>query len=498
MELVCVWACASAYARLCIHSRCLTCIDCVSYARPQPYRTLKEAHLAEAEEGQGEERVQGHTAPPSPVADKITEISLLDDIFGLEGEPESQTLTLAKSLEDLRTPKVPEDLREQAKFSYQRMDLLGSERTRTLPSLKHSNPYNKLWSLGQDDMALPCTSTQSWDRPLSVPPPEPPELVPSITESLAISQDHVDTAGVSQTNITIPRPQGRKTPELGKVLGPPVQLPRAPKHPAAPATADPAPQADSGVTVGRQEFRQALNMSPLSSQCSSPDILKPIRVSSDSMDLLSLLDPLNSAEGTAQSHASSPAPALLTSIREDSGAPSHSFPPQRVYPQALPPFPHISLNPFTQTLHYAPTAPPHRHYPPPAGNPFSSGYMPPAGYFQTSPYGPAGLPAVYRQPSPGAPGFLQQSPVQARPAFPLTATPPPGLPDRQPPSAPVPCPRETPPALPKPPHGGEDAQDRAPQEPPQDPFGDLLPVTKPAAAPKRRVEDLRRRWETFD
>ncbi|XP_061115824.1 DENN domain-containing protein 1A isoform X2 [Conger conger] len=464
---------------------------------PQPYRTLKEADLAEAEEGQGAERVQGHTAPPSPVADKITEINLLDDIFGLEGELESQTLTLAKSLEDLRTPKDPDALREQAKFSYQRMDLSGSERTRTLPTLKHSNPYNKLWSLGQDDMALPCTSTLSWDRPLSVPPPEPAEPAPPVAEGLAASQDRVDTAGGSQSNITIPRPQGRKTPELGKVLGPPGHLSRAPKHPASSA-ADPTSQADAGVRAGGQEFRQALNMSPLSSQRSSPDILKPIRVSSDSMDLLSLLDPLSAAEGPAQSHAlpppggaASPGPALLTSIRED----SHPFPPPRVYPQALPPFPHISLNPFTHPLHYPPTAPPHRHYPPPGANPFSSAYMPPAGYFQTSPYGPAGLPSVYRQPSPGATGFVQQSPVQTRPAFPLTATPT-GLQDRQPPTAPVPSPRETLPALPKPPHGGEDAQDRV--EPPQDPFGDLLPATKPAAAPKRRVEDLRRRWETFD
>ncbi|XP_064210394.1 DENN domain-containing protein 1A-like isoform X1 [Anguilla rostrata] len=396
---------------------------------PQPYRTLKEADFAEAEEGQGAERVQGHTAPPSPVGDKITEISLLDDIFGLEGELESQTLTLAKSLEDLRTPKDPADLREQVKFSYQRMDLIGAERTRTLPTLKHSNPYNKLWSLGLDDMALPCTSAQTWDRPLSVPPPEPSELGPSGSESLAASQDRVDAAGASQSSITIPRPQGRKTPELGKVLGPPVQLARAPKHPA-PASTDPASQADSGVSAGGQEFRQALNMSPLSSQRSSPEILKPIRVSSDSMDLLSLLDPLSSAEGPPQPHglpppggAPSPGPALLAAIREDSGAPPHPFPPQRVYPQALPPFPHISLNPFTQSLRYPPAAPPHRHYPAPVGNPFSAAYMAPPGYFQTSPYGPpAGLPAVYRQPSPGAPGFLQQSPVQARPAFPLSGT----------------------------------------------------------------------------
>ncbi|KAJ8285730.1 hypothetical protein GJAV_G00030280 [Gymnothorax javanicus] len=446
--------------------------------QPQPYRTLKEADLAEVEEGQRPERVQGHTAPPSPVADKISELSFLDDLFGLEGELESQTLTLAKSLEDLRTPKDPDELREQAKFSYQRMDLMGSERTRTLPTIKHSNPYNKLWSLGQDDMALPCISTQSWDRPLPVPPPEPSEPTPSGLESSVVSQDKVDSGGVSQSCITIPRPQGRKTPELGKVLGPPGQLPRAPK---LPGTADPASLAESGVSVGGQEFRQALNMSPLSSQRSSPDVQKPTQLSSDSMDLLSLLDPLNAAEGppASQPLPAHPGPTLLSSVREDSG----TVPAQRVYPQPLPPFPHISLNPFTQSLPYPTTAPLHRQYLSPGGNPFSSAYMPAAGYFQTFPYGPPGL---YRQPSPGAPGFLQQSPVQVRPAFPPTATHPP---------APVPSPRDTPPALTKPPTSGED---KVSQEPAQDPFGDLLPLTKPAAAPKRRVEDLRRRWETFD
>lgn len=32
----------------------------------------------------------------------------------------------------------------------------------------------------------------------------------------------------------------------------------------------------------------------------------------------------------------------------------------------------------------------------------------------------------------------------------------------------------------------------------QDPFGDLVTMAKPVAPPKKKVEDLRRRWETFD
>lgn len=60
---------------------------------------------------------ESHTAPPSPVTERFSNINLLGDIFGCQDEPDSQSLTLAKSLEDLRTPKESEDL--QPKFSYQ-------------------------------------------------------------------------------------------------------------------------------------------------------------------------------------------------------------------------------------------------------------------------------------------------------------------------------------------------------------------------------------------
>lgn len=86
--------------------------------RPQPYRSLKESDIIEGEEGFGEERPQGHTAPPSPVREKYADINLLGDILSYqEGETESQQLSLAKSLEDLRLTKDPEE--QQAKFSYQ-------------------------------------------------------------------------------------------------------------------------------------------------------------------------------------------------------------------------------------------------------------------------------------------------------------------------------------------------------------------------------------------
>ncbi|KAJ3605851.1 hypothetical protein NHX12_027894, partial [Muraenolepis orangiensis] len=104
---------------------------------PQPYRSLKDAESMEGEEpGTGAER---HTAPSSPITEKFSNVNLLGDIFNCQDEPsEGQSVSLAKSLEDLRTPKSLEEL--------QRLDLSIADRTRTLPGLKLTNPYNKLWA----------------------------------------------------------------------------------------------------------------------------------------------------------------------------------------------------------------------------------------------------------------------------------------------------------------------------------------------------------------
>ncbi|MFT7817546.1 DENN domain-containing protein 1A [Arapaima gigas] len=451
---------------------------------PQPYRSLKEADVAEVEERQLTDRPQGHTAPPSPVSEKLTEVDLLGDIFSsMEAEPDDQPLSLAKSLEDLRTAASPEE--PSAKFSYQRMDLGTTEHTRTLPGLKHSHPYNKLWSLGQDDMALPSRAVLSCERPLSVPPPDPPEPHITVHERPGATQDKADSSvgGSSHANITIPRPHGRKTPEPGKALVPPVPHPRALKQTAT----------DSGVTPGGQEFRQALNMTSV--QHATPDILKPVKVSSDNMDLLSLLDPLSSTTGLSSGTQETPQTASVEC--EDSKAsatPPLSFPHPRVYPQTLPPFPQPSLNPFTQTQHYTPMGPVHRHYTPGAAvsNPFCTGYVPPAtGYFQQQPFGVPAVPSVFGQPPNVAPSFLHASPSPVKPAYSPAASP--SLLDGPPTQAP--CLRETPPVVPRPPQAEDDLKA---QREPQDPFGDLLAMSKPVPPPKRRVEDLRRQWETFD
>ncbi|XP_031434017.1 DENN domain-containing protein 1A isoform X3 [Clupea harengus] len=452
---------------------------------PQPYRSLKESDLMEGEEEFCEELPQGHTAPPSPLTEKYSDINLLGDILSYqEGGTESQQLSLAKSLEDLRLTKDPEDL--QAKFSYQRMDLSGSERTRTLPGLKHSNPYNKLWSQGLDGMAVPGRTSPTWERPLSVPPLEPPDPRPPSADSCGPGQERPLDGGC----IPIPRPHGRKTPEPGKVLAPPVPLPRAPKQ----AGGDPR---DGGLSAGGHEFRQALNMSPLSSSSVSQDT----DLMKQEVDLLSLLDPLSSASASASASSST----SMAGESDPTGTTPQQQPPpppQRPYPQSLPPFPHVPLNPFAPGLPYAP----HRPYSPVVGgNPFNSAYLSHAGYFHpptahTPPHPLSVPPGVFRHPSPAGPGLPQHALGPLRPpAFARTGPPPSSCSSGalssllDSPAAPTSRP------LPKPLGGAEDP---ASDQPPRDPFSDLLAMAKPAVAPaappKKRVENLRGHWETFD
>ncbi|XP_037340330.2 DENN domain-containing protein 1A isoform X3 [Pungitius pungitius] len=430
--------------------------------QPQPYRSLKEVELMEGiDPGFGAE---SHTAPPSPVNEKFSNVNLLGDIFGCQDEPESQTITLAKSLEDLRTPKDAEE--RQAKFTYQRMDLSIGEHSRTLPGLKLPNPYNKLWSVGHDDGALPACV------PPSVQPPGQIDTHSPSCDSSGPGPDALDPS--AHGYITIPRPHGRKTPELGTVLAPPAAQPRS--KPAA---------GEGGTTSGGQEFRQALSMS------TDGDLLKPCRTAEDSMDLMSLLDPLNSS-----------APSSSLSDGLDIGTMSSSCKPTlppRLYPQGLPPFPlspHVSLNPFAQSLQQTS---PHMHYSPTVGaNPFGAAYGPPPGCYShaaAQPQSFSTLPGLYRQQSPGSSGLAPSYGV-LQSAYPSSVTclshfstsnnALSSLMD----STSVPSTAANTPAKPRRAEGdGQKTRDL---------FGDLLSMAKPAPPPKKKVEDLRRKWETFD
>ncbi|CAK6972287.1 DENN domain-containing protein 1A isoform X1 [Scomber scombrus] len=442
-----------------------------SVDQPQPYRSLKEAELMEGDDpGFGAE---SHTAPPSPVTEKFSNVNLLGDIFGCQDEPDNQPITLAKSLEDLRTPKDSEEL--QAKFNYQRMDLSVSEHSRTLPGLKLSNPYNKLGSIGQDEATLPVCVPPTSDRPPSVQLPVLTEAHSPSREILGLGLEPSDPS--TSGNITIPRPHGRKTPELGTVLAPP----------QAQSRSKPARAGEGRTTSGGQEFRQALSMT------TDGDLLKTSKVTEDNIDLISLLDPLNSS---AQTSSTSVSDGGEIGVSSSSCKPTL---PTRPYPQGLPPFPlhpHISVNPFSQSLRH--TSPQMHYSPTVSGNPFSAVYRPPAGTYLHTPPQPqsfATLPGLYRQHSPGSStlppnyGLLQS-------AFPSSVT---SLSHSSASNHALSSladstsfPSSAPNKLAKPHHAEEDGNKT------QDPFGDLLTMAKPATPQKKKVEDLRRRWETFD
>ncbi|XP_056301885.1 DENN domain-containing protein 1A isoform X3 [Danio aesculapii] len=424
--------------------------------QPQPYRSLKEAELVEEGVEVGE-RYQGNTAPSSPVLDKFSDLSLLQDAFrNQQGKPECSeitnttkpshsthaTLTSARSLEELRADP------QNVNFNYQRMELNSGERTRTLPVLKTTNPYSKLWSQREDPSTLLGRESPSWERPLSVPPLEPSDVRPPSKESSNSCAEKTEGAC-----ITIPRPQGRKTPEPGAVLAPAVTLLRGVKQ---------GSDKEGGVSVGGQEFRQALNMSPQAQ--TQVDLLKTNEPNEgQEQDLLSLLDPLCGAT-------------------KDEATPSLSKPPvpPRPNPPSLANFPPpVSMNPFTQQPQY----PPQRHYSPVIpGNPFTPAFMnsPGANYFPTaaSPY------AVFNQAS-----TVGVTPTGG--AWPIGRVPPSSSSSG---SLSTLLDSSAPATLAQPVQVSTDA--------PSDPFSDLLTMaTTPtimATPPKKKVEDLRRRWETFD
>ncbi|XP_021117761.1 DENN domain-containing protein 1A isoform X8 [Heterocephalus glaber] len=200
---------------------------------PQPYRTLKESDSAGDEAESPKQPSQEPRAPVPGPPDRAASIDLLEDVFSsLDMEAPLQPLGQAKSLEDLRVPK---DLREQpGTFEYQRLDLGRSERSLGMTmALKLAHPYNKLWSLGQDDMAIPS-------KPPTTSPEKPSTLLgnspslphrPQARDSILNPYDKEEAPTPTPGSITIPRPQGRKTPELGIVPPPPTA--RQAKLPAA-------------------------------------------------------------------------------------------------------------------------------------------------------------------------------------------------------------------------------------------------------------------------
>ncbi|NXB26547.1 DEN1A protein, partial [Rhagologus leucostigma] len=499
--------------------------------QPQPYRALKESDSADGEDVGSPEKAR-EPLPPSPLlSSKASEVNLLEDIFpSLEVEAQPQPLSQAKSLEDLRTPK--EEAEQRCSFEYQRMDLGVSERNRIVPSMKLSHPYNKLWSMGHDDMAIPTKYSQSSpERPLAALGNVPPiTRRPQSRDSGLAPAEKDESNPAIQGNITIPRPQGRKTPELGIV--PPPPAPRASKHQApagsaeiltahgrSPLVSDLIPEPfGAGNASLDPEMQQSVNSSSRPSQllcgaAGAAEMLQPVRVKTEGAGnegdlLLSLLDPLRTAgwpgrapQGSAP-QGSAPAPAF--------GA----LP-------TPPPFLQPSPNPFTQTLPGAlPVSlvrPPRGSFTPSLGHAYSSSFITPtAGFyppqrpqphmatlsmpnlFSQAPAVPAAGSLLLQSHSPSPTSSLQpaclggpskprtlqvgqpSTKVDPKQALALLANEPPLVPAR-------------------PAKGLESVLLSSKSEETKDPFEDLLKKTKQDVSPTPgKVEQLRKRWETFE
>ncbi|KFQ06398.1 DENN domain-containing protein 1A, partial [Leptosomus discolor] len=498
--------------------------------QPQPYRALKESDSADGEEAVSPEKSR-EPLPPSPLlSSKAAEVNLLEDIFpNLEVETQPQPLSQAKSLEDLRTPKEEGD--QRCTFEYQRMDLGVPERSRIVPTMKLSHPYNKLWSMGHDDMAIPTKYSQSSpERPLTALGTMPPiARRPRSRDSILAPAEKDEPKPALQGNITIPRPQGRKTPELGIV--PPPPAPRASKHqtPAGPAemltphatgrshlVSDLIPEPFGVGSVSLDpEIQQSVNFSShpsqlLPSATSTAEMLQPVKVKTDhagneSDYLLNLLDPLKTASWQSSG------PQQAAPFVQPLGYPA----------PAAPSFLQPSPNPFTQTvpgaLSVSLVRPPRGSFTPSLGHAYSSSFITPnssfyppqrpqphistlsmPNLFSQAPAVPPASSLLLQSPSPSPGSSLQpaclsgpsktrtlqlgqaSSKVDPKQALALLSNEPPLIPSR-------------------PAKGLESVLLSSKSEETKDPFEDLLKKTKQDVSPTPgKVEQLRKRWETFE
>ncbi|XP_075691626.1 DENN domain-containing protein 1A isoform X2 [Rhinoderma darwinii] len=491
---------------------------------PQTYRTLKESD-ADGDEIISPEKESDSMLDQEPPHKEVPNISLLEDIFSnFGGESQPPLLSQAKSLEDLRTPKeVHED---NFTFDYQRMNLTVPERNRLVPPMKYNHPYNKLWSMGQDDMAIPNKCLQiSPEKHTSLPGSDTSTPHKEIT---SLSVDKEGTSSSGQGNITIPRPHGRKTPELGIVPPPPAT--RVFKQLNVPAVTE-SGKLQLGENIGfpLQTLQGPFGKPTVSdghreiSDSNSMDLLQPVKVSTDisvNDDILSLLDPLIAGQSLCDTMSplgsglqSSEAPhysstPCFTSLQSDFT--SAAFPHQLGYSTLQPAFIHSPLNPFIQAMQ-----PDHsvsvigitaRPFTPPVVS--SSLFSRSVFYHSQRRPTPAlsGSSLLSHVPSgPTVNTLMQQSqttsetrqnipPIMAGPVRHRT------LPMTQPLTKPqVNKPREYPAIPPRPSKISDPVLLPSRPGQPKDPFDELLTKTKEAVAPTPgKVEQLRKRWETFE
>lgn len=344
------------------------------------------------------------------------------------------------------------------------MDLCVGGHAQPLPGLKLPNTNNKLWRTGMEKSTPPPATCEG-----APAQPEAPTAPGCESSRPGLNRSDTFTSG----NITIPRPHGRKTPELGSVLV-------VPTGQLCSRGAAEGEEEGGNLSSGR-ELQQVLDVTPKGGH-----VQRSTTSPRDSVDLINL-DPLMD-----------PGPASSDSRSKvgNVGVASSTFPgtlPLRSYPHGsspLPPRPPLALNPFAQHLmhlHNTCNSPQMHYAPPRQENPF--GPVRPGSYFHTPP--PQSFPAVQ-----GLYGLQHSFGTLTHPsinrglhsAFPHEGTARSPLPSSASNSAL--CGSADSPAA-----SEGDAQT---QTQTQDPFADLLTMVKRDAAPKETVADLRWKWETFE
>ncbi|XP_078282510.1 DENN domain-containing protein 1A isoform X3 [Rhinoraja longicauda] len=513
--------------------------------QPQPYKTLKESDIADGDALNTEKR-QGHNILPSlPVPTRNMDVNLLDDIFSsIKITSQHQPLSQAKSMEDLRTPKEEEI---ENPFANQWKGMASSEKGKAVSTgLHHTLPHTKLRSTGHDDTSLGV-------KPITSSSPGSIHFGGFFT---SVEGESSDAPG---GNITIPRPQGRRSAEKGIGLPPPAAVSRVVKQQAFPGLdqddgkEDASGPSASSVSDMLQEAAGAekkppasdltpsLNLSPQPppSSCAT-DILKPIKISRgvDSRnDLLSLLDPLSASSdhdrgqspaanpslppASSLPPAPAPAPLVFAAPGTDLGL---STPPASLQfsqslgysapsPAPMAHFPQPPSYPFSQTLpsvHPFPqTQPPAPHFASPAASVFASGFLPSApNFFKPQMphrnYSAPSLHHLYTQPKalPQSGTFSKQSTISST-SLGYTATAPKTGTSAADSNPAVPGTgknlTELPLVPPKPSKGPERISKPSEPSVAGDPFAALLNATKKEAATSQsRVDQLRKRWETFE
>ncbi|XP_049594611.1 DENN domain-containing protein 1A isoform X8 [Syngnathus scovelli] len=391
---------------------------------------------------------------PSRLPENLSNGSVGANFFNCVDEHDSQPLPVAKSLEDLKSLQGYRQL--QAKFSSQRKDLHFCEHSPTPPSLKLPNTDNKLMGIKSDKTEIP-----SW---------EPPTCKKTQSDKLLMQVNHhnSNSSGLklqdssSPGNITIPRPHGRKSAEFGTVLAPLIGQSQSKSS------------NEERTKTGGEDFQKALSK--------TTDMFN---VAEDHMDLISLLDPFNKSPQTSSA-------STMDDMNIEMFSSSCKTIPPRAHPMIQPPFqPHNHISPTVFTQPVKISLPQIQYMSGGRRTPFNTVYEPPIGSYPHNPTQPQSFPAVsevYKQQLPGRPTLspsyrmgnsssLLHSSTSNRAISGLTN------------SKSVASTANTLPRLIK---IEEDIHKS------QDLFGDLLTMIKPTTPLQNSIDQLQKRWETFD